>query len=153
MVRKKRTSRPTRTKAPETPQTGVNNEVFTGGSLTRWADSGALQGGGGGDGQEPHRESKEFLARAKRYFKLYIYLILVYGGLLMTDYIIFFLVSVLLHEEIAAHRVVALFFNFLRVGLALFVMLGVFIHGLLSLVTLIRLDLAISRKLEENEST
>ncbi len=96
------------------------------------------------------RSKSDLMARAIRYLGLYLYIIVVYGGLLLTDYSIFRLVAWVIRDEIEKHHALALLFDYLNVGLALFIMLGALVHGLLSLVTLIKLDMALSRELENN---
>lgn len=140
--------RPPQTQKPATGFGGVESVPETGAISRRKEPTGKLEQGPPQANKRP--VNTDLIARAIRYLGLYLYIIIVYGGLLLTDYSIFRLVAWLVRDEIAKHYGLALLFDYLNVGLAIFIMLGALVHGFLSLVTLIKLDYAVSRELESN---
>jgi hypothetical protein len=143
---KRRKSESAPTEAPSGSRLGSHPR---GGPLVTRDSSETLGPGPGPPGEPP---KFDLIARAIRYLGLFLYIIIVYGGLLLTDYALLGLVGWLVRDEIASHPILAMFFDSLKVGLALFIMVGALIHGFLSLITLIKLDFAVAKELEDNET-
>ena len=84
--------------------------------------------------------------RALDYLSIYAFIIIVYGGALITDYSLFLLVAWLLREDVQKYPAVALWFDYARTGLALLLITLAVVHGIISTFNQIKLDLALSRE-------
>jgi hypothetical protein len=94
------------------------------------------------------RQMKVRVYRLLNYFALFIFLILVNGGLLGTDYILFSMVDWVFHDDVQKYPVLAMWFDYVKIALAFFVLITVVVHGVLSMITQVRIDLMISRELD-----
>lgn len=83
------------------------------------------------------------LYRALNYVSIFVFILIVYGGALITDYLLFQLMWALLSEEIQQYPVVEQAFSFARIGLALMFIAGAVIHGMLSTYSQVRLDISL----------
>lgn len=95
------------------------------------------------------RRIRDRYFRALNYVSIYVYVILVYGGALISDYFLFWLISRLLSEDIRQYPVIALWFNYVRIGLAWSLIVCAITHGFLSTYKQVKLDIALSREREE----
>jgi hypothetical protein len=84
--------------------------------------------------------------RALNYLSIYVFIIVVYGGALLTEYALFALMTWLLRDDVAKYSLVAIWFDYARIGLALLFIFSGVAHGIISTVGQIRLDLALSRE-------
>lgn len=84
--------------------------------------------------------------RALDYLSIYAFVLVVYGGALITDYLLFFLMWALLKEEVEKYPIVAQGFDYARIGLALLFIAGALIHGIISTISQIKLDYALSQE-------
>lgn len=87
--------------------------------------------------------------RLLNYFALFIFIVLVNGGLLGADFILISMVEWFLHNDIERYPLLATWFNYARITLAFLVLLAALIHGILSMITQVRIDWKISRELEK----
>jgi hypothetical protein len=99
--------------------------------------------------EQSYREIQGRYFRALNYLSIYAFIIIVYGGALLTDYTLFFLISWLLKEDIQKYSIVALWFDFARIGLALLLIILAVTHGIISTYTQIKLDIQLSREGEQ----
>ena len=83
------------------------------------------------------------LYRALNYISVFLFILLVYGGALITDYLLFKLIWVLLSDDIQKYSVVSQVFDFARIGLAFLFILSAIIHGIVSTYSQVRLDIAL----------
>ena len=87
--------------------------------------------------------------RALNYISIYLFILVVYGGALITDYLLFELMSWLLSASIQSYPLVAAWFDYARIGLAfLFIVTAVF-HGILSTYGQMKLDLLLAQEGEQ----
>jgi len=75
----------------------------------------------------------------------FVSIIAIYGGFLLTEKAVVWLVMRTHLDEIAKHSVVAIWFDRLQVGLALMTALGAFIHGAWALYKQLRSDFELSK--------
>lgn len=86
--------------------------------------------------------------RLLNYIALFLFILLVNGGLLATDFILFSMVEWFLHNDVQKYPLLAMWFDYVKIALAFLVLLAAVVHGILSLVTQVRIDWKISRELE-----
>lgn len=84
--------------------------------------------------------------RALNYLSIYLFLIVVYGGALLTDYFLILLIEWLLKEDIQRYPIVAQWFDYARTGLGLLLIVLAVTHGVISTISQVRLDLEIARE-------
>ena len=89
--------------------------------------------------------------RIKNYLSIYLFILIVYGGALITDYLLFELMAWLLRDVVAAYAIVATWFHWLNVGLALFAMVAALVHGVISTISQVKLDIKLSGEDEEQK--
>jgi hypothetical protein len=87
--------------------------------------------------------------RLLNYFALFIFIILVNGGLLGTDFVLFSMVDWFLHKDIQKFPVLARWFDYVKISLGFLVSVAVVIHGILSFITQVRIDRMVSRELDK----
>jgi len=87
--------------------------------------------------------------RALNYVSIYVYVIVVYGGALISDYFLFWLISWLLSEDVQRYPVIALWFDYARIGLAWLLIVCGITHGFLSTYKQVKLEIALSRERDE----
>lgn len=87
--------------------------------------------------------------RALDYLSIYAFILVVYGGALITDYLLFLLIWTLLKEDVEKYPIVAQGFDYARIGLALLFIAGAVIHGIISTISQIRLDYTLSQEGEK----
>lgn len=96
--------------------------------------------------EEFKEKGEERFYRALNYLTIYLFIIVVYGGALVTDYLLFALMEWLLKVNVERYPVVALGFDYARIGLAaLFIIAAVF-HGIISTINQMKLDIQLSRE-------
>jgi hypothetical protein len=98
---------------------------------------------------ETKRRLRQRFFRALNYLSLYAYIIVVWGGALLTDYLLLWLIAWLLREDIARYPIVALWFDYARISLAFLLIILAVVHGILSTISQIKMDWALSRRVEE----
>jgi hypothetical protein len=86
--------------------------------------------------------------RLLNYIVLFIFILLVNGGLLATDFILFSMVEWFLHNDVQKYPFLETWFNYVKIALAFLVLLAAVVHGILSMISQVRLDWMISRELE-----
>jgi hypothetical protein len=91
---------------------------------------------------------QERFYRSLDYLSSYAFLLIIYGGFLFTEHSLFSFVDWLLHDTVAKFRVAKQFFEFTQLGLALLVVINALVHGILSTISLIKIDLATSKEIE-----
>lgn len=84
--------------------------------------------------------------RAVDYLSIYAYVMVVYGGALFADYLLFELMWLLLAEEVQKYELVKLAFDYARIGLALLFLLCALVHGMLSTYSQLKLDLELVKE-------
>lgn len=84
--------------------------------------------------------------RAVDYVSIYIFVLVVYGGAVVTDYLLFALLWLLLRDEVTKYPLVALGLDYARIGLALLFILSAVVHGTISAYSQIKLDIKLSRQ-------
>jgi hypothetical protein len=99
--------------------------------------------------EQVYRQIRRRLFRGLNYLSIYVFIIIVYGGALLTDYLLFALISWLLQEDIQRYQLVADWFDYARIGLALLLIICAVTHGLISTYTQVKLDIELSREGEE----
>jgi hypothetical protein len=87
--------------------------------------------------------------RLLNYIALFVFIVLVNGGLLSADFILFSMVEWFLHKDVQKYPLVAMWFDYAKIALAFLILLAAVIHGILSMITQIRIDLMTSRELEK----
>ena len=70
------------------------------------------------------------LYRAFDYLTIYIFILVVYGGAVISDYLLFLLLWSLLGADIKQYSIVAIGFDYARIGLALLFISSAVIHGI-----------------------
>lgn len=90
--------------------------------------------------------------RSLDYLSSYAFLLIIYGGFLFTEHSLLSLVVWLLRNTtVAKCHIVAQFFEFAQIGLALLVVINALVHGIFSTISLIKIDLATSKEIEDCE--
>ena len=95
-----------------------------------------------------YAKMEERIYRTANYISIYLYIIIVYGGALLTDYLLFTFMDWLLRVDVERYPVVALGFDYAKVGLALLFIIAAVVHGLISTWGQVKLDLALMRESE-----
>lgn len=90
--------------------------------------------------------------RALDYLSIYVFILIVYGAALVTDYLLFALMWALLSDDVKKYRVVAMGFDYARIGLALLFILGALVHGVISTYSQVQLDLKLAKENEYAKS-
>lgn len=80
--------------------------------------------------------------RAVNYLSIYAFVTVVYGGAIITDYILFYLIETLIKDDVERYPFVEEWFNYAKVGLALLLIVSAIVHGILSTYSQVKLDLA-----------
>ena len=102
-------------------------------------------------GKQTWHRIKERFSRAVDYLSINAFVLVVYSGCLITDYLLFKLVTWLLREDIERYPLVSTACNYLTIGLALLTLFGAAVHGALSTARQIELDFKLSREGENRE--
>ena len=89
--------------------------------------------------------------RSLDYLSSYAFLLIIYGGFLFAEHSLLYLVVWLLRDTVAKFHVVAQFFEFAQIGLALLVVINALAHGIFSTISLIKIDFATSKEIEDCE--
>ncbi|HUG79235.1 MAG TPA: hypothetical protein VML57_17275 [Burkholderiales bacterium] len=76
---------------------------------------------------------------------IYVFVLLVYGSALFTNYLLILFIEQLIAEEIQKSALVSLWFERAKIGLALLATFAAVSHGIISTIGQIRLDLQILR--------
>lgn len=84
--------------------------------------------------------------RALDYLSIYAFILVVYGGAVVTDYLLFLLLWALLGEEVKLYPIVTAAFHYARIGLALLFIATAIIHGFISTTSQIKLDLKLAKE-------
>ncbi|MBI4785456.1 MAG: hypothetical protein HY782_00185 [Chloroflexi bacterium] len=91
--------------------------------------------------QIARRRIRDRFWRALDYLSLFAYIFVVYTGAVVLDFLLFSVIQFLLQSDIAQYPFVALWFERVKIGLALLLLLAAFIHGVFSTVSQIRFDI------------
>lgn len=86
------------------------------------------------------------LYRAFDYLSIYVFILVVYGGAVISDYLLFLLLWSLLGADIQKYPLVATGFNYARIGLALLFITSAVIHGMISTYSQVKLDIKLSKE-------
>lgn len=89
------------------------------------------------------------LFRALNYLTIYVYILVVYGGAIVTDFAFFQIVQILIADDANRYPLVSLWLDFARVILALLLLIFAIIHAILSTLQQIRMDWSSLRKDED----
>ena len=87
--------------------------------------------------------------RAINYISIYVFIFVVYGGALFTDYGLFSLMWWLLSEDVKQYGIISLLFDYTRIGLALLFIATAIIHGVISTYSQIKLDITLMHEDEK----
>lgn len=85
------------------------------------------------------------------YVSLYVFILFVYGGAVVTDYLLFKLMWWVLRDDVEKYPLVALGLDYARVGLALLFIVAAVVHGMISTYSQIQLDFRLSQDGREGE--
>lgn len=88
--------------------------------------------------------------RGLNYISIYGFILVVYGGALLTDFALFQLMWALFKDDVTKYEWIAIGFDYARIGLAGLFLLNAIIHGIISTVSQIKLDLALAKE-DESE--
>ena len=99
--------------------------------------------------EQVNAQVRKRLFRALNYLTIYVFVIIVYGGALLTDYVLFELIAWLLADDVKEYALVAQWFDYARMGLALLLVVCAVTHGIISTVSQIRLDIALAKEGQE----
>jgi hypothetical protein len=84
--------------------------------------------------------------RALNYLSIYAFVIVVYGGAILSDFILFELVARLLVAEIQQNGMVAHWFYLARTGLALLSIFLAVVHAIIATIRQLQLDWKLSKE-------
>ncbi len=84
--------------------------------------------------------------RALDYISIYVFVLVVWGGVLIVDYALLLLIENILEEDIRRYPLVALWFDRAKIGLALLTVATAVFHGIISTIGQIRMDVATARE-------
>ena len=84
--------------------------------------------------------------RALDYLSVYIFIIVVYGGAVASDYLLFIILWGLLKDDVQKYPLVASGLDYARIGLALLFISSAVIHGVISTYSQVKLDLVLSKE-------
>lgn len=88
--------------------------------------------------------------RGLNYISIYGFILVVYGGALLTDFALFQLMWVLFKDDVTKYQWIALGFDYVRIGLAGLFLINAIIHGIFSTISQIKLDLVLAKE-DESE--
>ena len=91
------------------------------------------------------------LYRALDYLTIYLFILVVYGGAVITDYLLFLLLWALLGADVREYPLVAMGFQYARIGLALLCIVSAVIHGIISTYSQVKLDIKLSQEGEQKK--
>jgi hypothetical protein len=89
--------------------------------------------------------------RALDYISIFAFIFLVYGTAVFFDYLLFGLLWRLLSDDVNKYPIVALGFDYARIGLALLFIAGAIVHGIISTISQIQLDIKLAQEGEETK--
>lgn len=89
---------------------------------------------------------RERFFRALDYLSLFAFILIVYGSAVICDYLLFYLMWFLLSDDVAKYPIVAQGFDYARIGLALLFITSAVVHGILSTVSQVQLDIKLARE-------
>jgi hypothetical protein len=92
------------------------------------------------------RIRKDRFLAALDYIALYIYIIVVYGGALLTDYFLFTLMWWMVREDADKYPLVSIGLDYAKIGLALLFITGAVIHGVISTYSQLKFDFKLSKE-------
>lgn len=84
--------------------------------------------------------------RACNYFTIFAFVLFVYSGALVTDYLLFALMQWLLQDSVRAYPVVATWFEYAKIGLAMLFIFAAVVHGGVSTYSQVKLDVQLARE-------
>lgn len=87
--------------------------------------------------------------RALDYLSIYIFIIIVYGGATIAEYLLFSLLWLLLSEDVQKYPIISLALDYARIGLGLLFISSAFVHGALSTYHQIKLDFRLAKEGEK----
>jgi len=100
-----------------------------------------------------HDAPRRRLIRAVDYLSLYLFIVVVYGGAIVADYVIFSLMWWLVSEDAKTYPLVAELLDYARIGLAILFIAGAVIHGILSTASQVKLDYGLSKEDQRKNDT
>ena len=86
------------------------------------------------------------LYRAVDYLSISAFILVVYGSAVITDYLLFLLLWFLLSDDVKNYPLVAVGFDYARIGLALLFITGAVIHGGISTYSQVKLDIRLAKE-------
>jgi hypothetical protein len=89
--------------------------------------------------------------RALEYLSIFAFILVVYGSAVLFDYVLFNLMWYLLRDDVNKYPIVAQGFDYARVGLALLFIASAVVHGILSTITQIQLDIKLAQEGNEEK--
>jgi hypothetical protein len=84
--------------------------------------------------------------RALNYGSIFLFILVVYSSALLTDYILFSFITWLLKDDVQSYPIVALWFDYARIGIALMLIILAVVHAIISTYTQIKLDIKLSKE-------
>jgi hypothetical protein len=82
--------------------------------------------------------------RALNYLSVFLFIIVVYSGFFLTEYILLREVAAFLAEDVKEFPIIDIWFKNARIGLAFLMMIVAFIHGIIATYEQVKIDRAIS---------
>ena len=91
---------------------------------------------------------KQRLFRAIDYLSIFVFIVVVYSGAALADYLLFLLLWALLDDEVQRYPIVANALDYARIGLGLLFISSAVIHGVISTYSQIKLDMKLANEEE-----
>ena len=99
-----------------------------------------------------YKQQRELrLERIKNYFSIYVFILVVYGGALITEYLLVSLMAQLLSDDVARYPIVSAGFDYARIGLALLAIALSVVHGILAVVSQVRMEIELLQEGEDEK--
>jgi hypothetical protein len=83
------------------------------------------------------------------YLSIFAFVLIIYSFALLTDYLLLLLITWLLQDAVKQYSVVALWFDFAQIGLALLTILLAVTHSTLSVIAQLKIELTLSREIKQ----
>jgi hypothetical protein len=82
--------------------------------------------------------------RTLNYLSIFVFIIVIYSGFFLTEYILLREVAAFLAEDVREFSIIDIWFKNARIGLAFLMMLVAFVHGIIATYEQMKIDRAIS---------
>jgi uncharacterized Tic20 family protein len=97
-------------------------------------------------GVEFKQKARRRFYRALNYLTIYLFVLIVYGGAIVTDFALFQLILWLIAEDATKYPLVALWLDMARIILAILLVIFALVHGIFSTVQQFRMDWGMFRE-------